>query len=719
MGIFTSQLCLMLIVGFASGAASAAISTQLGDRGCMICIDAQGHITAVENRRTGDVYKVVSDKTLIETDSGVISLCGPGVSRRFGKSCAEFTRKTSGLTVTWRYSTAPHDYIDRTLIARNHSRRSVLIKRVVDCSLRFAKSFESFSFHRDGMDRMDEGAQSLYESDKPETYRTALNVFLRGKRGGLLAGLKYPYWTPELTGNSVTCSYEVNYRIKPGETLQLPAAFVGVYKKTGFTCRKELSWTPRIISTEQEAMDWGEVRAMQRVVRDYVKEENLPSKGYFIWLNAWWANRDLQGKLDEKSSRAYCALIDQIARSKCVNMLMIAPVWVGWAGFLEPAPEIDAISDNAVFPMNQHIEAVVDHAREVGVDLWGFCEPNALSRHYRADRPDWKLQTTKDLSKTLIQNCHANPEYEDWFYRLICSAIDTCGLKGWAWDHCWVRRPMVCWATTHGHEPGNCEFQQYKNVTELISCLRQRYPNYIFEVYWGLKEAGTWAHRGLNSLENLYENNSPAPPGMSAADDQRFQHWYNHNYRFLPTYTNLAQINFDKEANGHLYSILSVLSASTHASLADWKPVKSDHDATEVFGLLRYWKAWATRNMAYLKDRVDLFGQPCRKNGVDGTAHIIGDRGFIFVFNPWPDAHWGSVPLGEMIGLTRGTRFVIDEISTGRRKPVGVHRVGDDFVFEIPSRSALLFQITPSIRDVALRAPAVPAGISPQKAFVK
>ncbi len=196
---------------------------------------------------------------------------------------------------------------------------------------------------------------------------------------------------------------------------------------------------------------------------------------------------------------------------------------------------------------------------------------------------------------------------------------------------------MTCYGTNHGHEPGNCEFQQYLNVTGLIAELRRRYPNLIIEIYWGLKEAGTWGHRGLNSLENLYENNSPAPPGMTAADDLRFQHWYNHNYRFLPTYLNLAHINFAKEANGALYSILSCLSASTHASTADWTDFTTDAEADEIYGVLRQWKAWASDHLDYLRDRIDLFGQPCREGGIDGTAHIIRDRGFIFAFNPWSE----------------------------------------------------------------------------------
>jgi hypothetical protein len=355
------------------------------------------------------------------------------------------------------------------------------------------------------------------------------------------------------------------------------------------------------------------------------------------------------------------------------------------------------------------------YVHSIGLPVSGFCEPNSLNRHYRQDRPAWKLQPRPDSTNTLVQNCHANEQYEDWFYRLTASTIDSCQLSGWAWDHSWVRRPMLCYGTTHGHEPGNCEFQQHLNVTGLIAKLRQRYPRLFMEIYWGLKEAGPWSLQGLNSLENAYENNSPAPPGMTAADDLRFQHWFNHNYRFIPTYLNMAQINFHKETNGHLYSLLSCLSASTHASLCDWVPFDSEAQADEIFRLMRLWKPWASRNLRYLSDRVDLFGQPCRKEGIDGTAHILGDQGFLFVFNPTPDAHWGSIPLTRLIGLTKGSKFALDEISTGHPKRLGVYERGEDLVFPIAAKSALLIELKPT-RAKPKRI-TVPSGTPIQPAF--
>ncbi len=89
---------------------------------------------------------------------------------------------------------------------------------------------------------------------------------------------------------------------------------------------------------------------------------------------------------------------------------------------------------------------------------------------------------------------------------------------------------MVCYDPSHGHEPGNCEFQQDRHVTNLIQRLRERYPRLFIEIYWGLKEAGPWSLRGLNSLEPLRECLASSP-GMTPADDLRLPALVQHNYR--------------------------------------------------------------------------------------------------------------------------------------------------------------------------------------------
>jgi len=707
-------ICLITVAGLQCAPAGAARRIELGSKRIAISVDADsGQLTSIRNFQTGETYSVRSDVLQLDTDAGLVSFArmSPRLTSRTRGSCS-FTGQGTGLVVKRVYSVGrDRSYFNCSTTITNTLDKPVVLKAVTDCGLTFGEPFCSTAYHDDNMEGVPESGIA---------YHTSINVFMRTVAGGILAGIKYPYFIPTLANDSVALSYETNYELSPGETLRLPEMFCGVCKKTGYVCRKALHWTPRVLSTTQEEMDWGEVRAMQQVMKDHLPQQSTSFPGYYLFLNVWWANRNLHGAIGENEAKAYRELIDLIKKSKCIDPLLAgAPVWMGWAGFLVPSPQIDSIGADAVFPVNPHMGEVLDYARSVGVRMGGFCEPTAECRHYRRDRPDWDVVYPAEVSDMRppwhrTGKCHANPEYEDWFYRLLCSTIDTCSCALWAWDYAWMRYPCLCTATNHGHRPGNCEFQQYLNVTGVIERLRRRYPKAVLATFWGLKEAGPWALRGTNYTENAYENASPSPPEMSPGDDLRFQHWYNHNYRFLPTYMNLAQIYFD-QPNGHLYSILSALSASTGATLNDWIPFKTDEEADRIFSQLRKWKTWATRRQPYLRDRIDLFGQPCRADGIDGTAHIRGDKGFIFVFNPWPRTHWGSIPLNEMIGLTKGSRFSLDDITGEKPRRLGVSERGSNFVFPIGGKSALLIELKTT--DAPITRTPTPPGVRPQEAF--
>lgn len=691
--MLAAAVALLACVPALAGSEIALSSKLIGAR-----IDAKtAGIISISNLSSGESHAVKSDNCRIETDRGPIDLGAARwtVTSTRRNSCS-FVTDAGGIEVKRVYAIHPErGYFDRSLTLTNNSGSDVVLKHITGVDLQFAEPFISADFHTDNT-----------------TYANSVNVFLRAPRGTLCVGLKYPYFKSQSTITHTALVYEPNYRIKPGETLELPAMFCAACKRTGYKCRKQLDTIqPRILTKTQEIMDVAEVEAMQRVVGDYVTQEPLPAPGYVIALDAWWALNSLDTKMGEKEVQSYAGVVDKVKKAGCIDLLLPAACWIGLQQFGHESPEISAIGDDAVFPVNPYVRTVLDRIKSAGLLTACYCQGNISQVGYRADKPEWKIQPGSGY------NCHANPAYEGWFFRLICNTIDTCGLSRFSWDYDWMLQHPVCNDTSHGHEPGNVEFAQYKNVTSTVQRLRKRYPNIQLCAFWGLKEGNPWSLKGISSQENLYENASPAylPPDLSCADDQRFQHWYNHNYRFLPTYTNMAQINFKKDHKGNLYSVMSALSSSTHASMCDWVDFSSQEEADKIFGPLRYWKKWASGHYAYLSNCVDLFGQPCRKGGIDGTAHILGDRGFIFVFNPTAEAHWGSIPLNGLIGVEKGARYSLDEISTGNAKRMGVYGRGDQFQFQILPDSAMLIELKPS--DEPLNKTSVPENVPVQQAF--
>ncbi len=75
--------------------------------------------------------------------------------------------------------------------------------------------------------------------------------------------------------------------------------------------------------------------------------------------------------------------------------------------------------------------------------------------------------------------------------------------------------------------------------------------------------------------------------------------------------------------------MLSALSSSPNQLY--YLPTKTgipDKDKAEI----RKWLDWGRKNVEYLKVRKDLPDWPA-PGKVDGSAHIVGDRGLVFLFN--------------------------------------------------------------------------------------
>ena len=171
---------------------------------------------------------------------------------------------------------------------------------------------------------------------------------------------------------------------------------------------------------------------------------------------------------------------------------------------------------------------------------------------------------------------------------------------------------------------------------------------------------------------------------LSAADELRLQQWYCQNYRFMPPWKNLAQLFLDRhEDEDWHYSLMSCLASGVRRIFVMDLPIYGTVNAPakgeaagnpgvlapgersiwfsmdEVAPELVRWPQWAT-NLDYLMVKHNLYGQPCREQGIDGSAHIVDDRGYLFLFNPWRKPHAGQITLDERIRLTKGQQFRVD-----------------------------------------------------------
>jgi hypothetical protein len=86
---------------------------------------------------------------------------------------------------------------------------------------------------------------------------------------------------------------------------------------------------------------------------------------------------------------------------------------------------------------------------------------------------------------------------------------------------------------------------------------------------------------------------------------------------------------------------------------------------------------------------------------VDGSAAIVGDRGFLFRFNPNYKRLAADFVLDESIGLTGGQKYLLRELYPWagrlRGKPRSdVWSRGDDVHLVLDSTSATVFEVVPA-----------------------
>ena len=139
------------------------------------------------------------------------------------------------------------------------------------------------------------------------------------------------------------------------------------------------------------------------------------------------------------------------------------------------------------------------------------------------------------------------------------------------------------------------------------------------------------------------------------------------------------------------YILLSALSCSPNQLY--YMPTKTgipDQDKAEI----RKWLDWGRKNVEYLKVRKDLPDWPVAGK-VDGSAHIVGDRGLIFLFNPNKAAMCGEFALTEQgIGLKGQGAFAVSQQypDTGRRTSA---QHGETVRLEVPGETAVVLELRP------------------------
>ncbi|HXR40284.1 MAG TPA: hypothetical protein VN776_14385, partial [Terracidiphilus sp.] len=175
---------------------------------------------------------------------------------------------------------------------------------------------------------------------------------------------------------------------------------------------------------------------------------------------------------------------------------------------------------------------------------------------------------------------------------------------------------------------------------------------------------------------------------------------------------------------GYRYSFISSIGTGGWNNVVNMIPARDAAEdkyfSAEDKAWIHSWLDWTVKNKEYLRHTRTILDQPAMGH-VDGTAAIVGDRGYLFLFNPNYKQLPAEFSLDQSIGVTTGEKFLLKEVypENGRLfgKPgAGVWSRGDAVQLVLAGTSATVLELIPKgevAQPVLFNATALRADVPP------
>ena len=646
--------------------------------------EASGSVVGITNGLTGDAYDVVCEPFQLRTNFGetTASECRlAGIQRTATGITAEYEQ--GPVRILLRYTLAPdaHFFEKQVEVSRADRVPFGILELGIE-RIRFTPAFCQLikDFCTGGR-----GYSGFYDMCP-----TAL--FLRAAKGGVFLGVENPVFQMETDGTEHRLWYNVGLKVEAGQTYTSEPEFLGVYRLKGKKYSYEeykhgVSWVrPTHVlppNPNHSRLDWGEIEAMQQCV-----ESRSPAyaSGCLEALNNW-AGANYTEHWDEYRQ------VMQSAQKMGIRSLIFASTF----GLTEPgSPGTSSTNlDQHENPQpDPHIDRTLQYARQLGLQLGGYFSPGDrgggrwTSDHLSNARRDWIVERSESLIR----------KYD----------------IGW-WGNDYMEFNLRDNAKDHGHiTPEGAVYLQWRNLLDIYRQIRGRHPSINIGLFGGLTSCGPWSlqyadYANLPGVDSHDSSLCPFPDihyNHLFGNEERMRSWYGHNLLYYPPHKCRYSVGHLGQDGLHVWgdpfgwrmNFFGALATSTILEYA-YIPVAAELKDEDV-KFVRKWVDWANRNIKYLRVRKDLFGEPAIGR-VDGYAHVIKDRGFIFLFNPNHRTIAARIPLDEWIGLTGGKTFLLRELYPREGR---VHFVdhdkgravyGREVTLNVPPQGVQILEIVP------------------------
>lgn len=372
------------------------------------------------------------------------------------------------------------------------------------------------------------------------------------------------------------------------------------------------------------------------------------------------------------------------------------------------------------------VQEMVDYARGKGLGLLAYVYPVLPF----SQNPEW-IVPGRNPNRPMASL--GNRALQDWLIEELVAFHDRTGIAGYAFDHTFL---------TYG---GTSRYAQWYGWRRVMEELRRRIPDIVIDGRQAYHLYGPWSWLAGSYPHPTFHDEQPESfmpyPDLHwsrvSADRERYTAYRYRNYEFAPSEIvpgymthqtsrsnetddmpfvrtedrGVVLTSFrarDWDYLGWKYSVLSSIAVGGWNNVIDMIPARdsAEHAAfsSEDAEWWRDWLAWTVANKEYLRHTRTILGQP-GLGKVDGTSAIIGDHGFVFLFNPDARPLTARFRLDASIGLRATGRLDLRELHPLSGRRIGkagdaTWTAGDSVAIELDGGSVLVLEVAPAQASV-------------------
>ena len=373
-------------------------------------------------------------------------------------------------------------------------------------------------------------------------------------------------------------------------------------------------------------------------------------------------------------------------------------------------------------PVPASVQEMLDYAKVKNLKLLAYVYPVLPF----SQNPAW-LVSPKDNPGRHYANLGIRA-FQDWLIETLVAFHDRFGLGGYSFDHTFL-----------GY-PGASRYAQWAGWRRVMEELRHRVPGIVLDGRQAYHQYGPWGWLAGSYPHPTFNDEQPESfvpfPDLHfdrvSADRERYTAFRYRNYEFAPSELvpgfithqtsraddtgEMPEKKTDKgvmlqpfrqrdwDYLGWRYSLLSSIAIAGWNNVLDMIPARDPAEYSAFSAAdrkwFRGWIDWTAANKDVLRHTRTILGEPAIGK-VDGTAAIVGNRGFIFLFNPNGRRLPATFRLDDSIGLSAAGSFVLKELYPREGRLRGKAAAtpwqhGDEATFTLDGGSAMVLELQPA-----------------------